>query len=270
MSLKRKSWPTCLQRGRLRSSSTTFTLDKELPAKYRPPVPLSDTLPACSSCAYGRRSDGLCDIHGTTVTKSLVCRAYRNAGQSHLDARGKYPLLEQLLPGRIYSIKQARQALVNQCPPSSKLNRFQERNRHRSVGDTVSHSFVVKVRNIDGSESPGRFDCYESGLVILAMADIRYGSQGSDDVFHALQQIREAMEIDGRIPLVNGANRHAIVSGMTISMGGGYVVNLVSSDSSKQHDCRHVWNRPCYRPRFCSRPRSLQRGLVAVPGPIRA
>ena len=55
--------------------------------------------------------------------------------------------------------------------------------------------------------------------------------EGSDDVFHALQQIREAMEIDGRIPLVNGANRHAIVSGMTRSMGGGYVVNLVSSDS---------------------------------------
>ena len=194
-------------------------------------MPLSDKLPACSCCAYGRRADGLCDIHGTTVTKNLVCRAYRDAGQSHLDARGEYPLLERLLPGRIYSIKAGKTTTGQSVSAKFKIEPIPRTEPTPSVGDTVSHSFVVKVRNIDGSESRGRFDCYESGLVILAMADIRYGSQGSDDAFHALQQIREAMEIDGRIPLVNGSNRNAIVSGMTRSMGGGYVVNLVSSDS---------------------------------------
>ena len=194
-------------------------------------MPLSDTLPACSSCTYGRRSDGLCDIHGTAVTSILVCRAYRKAGQSHLDVRAKYPLLEQLLPGRIYSITAGKTTTGQSVSAKFKIEPIPRTEPTPSVGDTVSHSFVVKVRNIDGSESPGRFDCYESGLVILAMADIRYGSEGSNDVFHALQQVRGAMEIDGRIPLVNAANRHAIVSGMTRSMGGGYVVNLVSSDS---------------------------------------
>jgi ADP-ribosyl-[dinitrogen reductase] hydrolase len=197
-------------------------------------MPSTDAFPACSTCTYGRRSDGLCDIHGTAVTNNLVCRTYRNAGQGHRDARNRYPLLDQLRPGRVYSIKRDKTSAGQSVSARFNIEPILREEPTPRVGDTVLNSYSVKVRNIDGSECPGRFDCYESGLVILAMADIRYGSEGSDDVFHALQQIRDTMEIDGRIPLVNGSNRHAIVSGMTRSMGGGYVVNLVSMENS--HD----------------------------------
>ena len=155
-------------------------------------MPSTDAFPACSTCTYGRRSDGLCDIHGTAVTNNLVCRTYRNAGQSHLDARGKYPLLDQLRPGRVYSIRTDKTSAGQSVSARFNIEPILREEPTPSVGDTVLNSFSVKVRNIDGSESPGRFDCYESGLVILAMADIRYGSEGSDDVFHALQQIRDS------------------------------------------------------------------------------
>ena len=196
-------------------------------------MPLSDAFPACITCTFGRCSDGLCDIHGTAVTRNLVCRAYRNAGQSHLDARAKYPLLEQLRPGRVYSIRIDKASAGQAVFARFKVDLVLREEPTPSVGDTVLDTFSVKVRNIDGSESPARIDCYESGLIILAMADVRYGSKGSGDAFHALQEIRQEMEIDGRIPLVNGANRHALVSGMAISMGGGYVVYLVCMGESQ-------------------------------------
>ena len=197
-------------------------------------MPYTYAFPACKSCTYGRRSDGLCDIHGTAVTKNLICRTYRNVGQSHLDARATYPLLEQLSPGRVYSIKSDKANAGQFVSVKFQIEPLLREEPAPSVGDTVIDTFSVKVRNIDGSESPGRFDCYESSLIILVMADIRYASKGNGDAFHALQEIRQEMEIDGRIPLVNGANRHALVSGMAISMGGGYVVYLVGSDKSNQ------------------------------------
>ena len=166
-------------------------------------MPYTYAFPACKSCTYGRRSDGLCDIHGTAVTKNLICRTYRNVGQSHLDARATYPLLEQLSPGRVYSIKSDKANAGQFVSVKFQIEPLLREEPAPSVGDTVIDTFSVKVRNIDGSESPGRFDCYESSLIILVMADIRYASKGNGDAFHALQEIRQEMEIDGRIPLVN-------------------------------------------------------------------
>lgn len=197
-------------------------------------MPSVDAFPACSTCTYGRRSDGLCDIHGTAATNSLVCRAYRGAGESHRDARGTYPLLEKLRPGRVYSIGTDKASAGQVVSARFNIEPILREEPTPRVGDTVVHTYSVRVRNIDGFESPGRVDCYESGLVILAMADIRYGSMSLGDVFHDFQEIRRQMEVDGRIPLVNGSNRHALVSGMAISMGEGYVVYLVSTEQSRE------------------------------------
>ena len=196
-------------------------------------MPSANTPPACNSCTYGRRPDGSCDIYGTPVTNELVCRAYRHPQQSHSEARSKEPLLEQLRPGLIYSIKAGKIDANRTLSASYKTERLIREESTTKVGDTLRESHLAMVRNIDGSESPGRFDCYESGLVILSMADIRYGNKRANDAFNALVEIRQAMEIDGRMPLVNGANRHAFVSGMAVSMGEGYVVYLASADKNQ-------------------------------------
>lgn len=93
-------------------------------------------------------------------------------------------------------------------------------------GDSVLESYNIKVRNRDYSESFGQIVCYVSGMVVLTVDDSHFTYWCVDDVFHALCEIRLAMEKDGKIPLVNGANRHALVTGMAISMGGGYRVYL--------------------------------------------
>jgi ADP-ribosylglycohydrolase len=142
-------------------------------------------------------------------------------------------LLEQLRPGLIYSIKAGKIDANRTLSASYKTERLIREESTTKVGDTLRESHLAMVRNIDGSESPGRFDCYESGLVILSMADIRYGNKRANDAFNALVEIRQAMEIDGRMPLVNGANRHAFVSGMAVSMGEGYVVYLASADKNQ-------------------------------------
>ena len=197
-------------------------------------MPSTNTPPACNSCTYGRRPDVSCDIFGTPVTKELVCRAYRSPAQSHSEARSKYSILEQLRPGLVYSIKTGKTDASQTVSASYKTEQIRREEPSPNVGDTLRESHLVNVRNIDGSESPGRFDCYESGLIILAMADIRYGSKRAGDAFNALVEIRQEMEIDGRMPLVNGANRHALVSGMALDMGGGYVVYLVASADINQ------------------------------------
>ena len=186
------------------------------------------THPACNSCTYGRRPDGSCDIYGTPVTDELVCRAYRSAAQSHSEARSDHPLLEQLRPGLVYTTKAGRIDANQSISASYRTERILREEPTPKVGDTLRESHLVEVRNIDGSKSPGRFDCYQNGIIILALADIRYGSEMAGDEFNALVEIRQEMEIDGRMPLVNGANRHALVSGMALSMGEGFVVYLAS------------------------------------------
>lgn len=186
------------------------------------------THPACNSCTYGRCPDGSCDIFGTPVIGELVCRAYRSAAQSHSEARSEHPLLEQLRPGLVYTTKAGRIDANQSISASYRTERILREEPTPKVGDTLRESHLVEVRNIDGSKSPGRFDCYQNGMIILAMADIRYGSEMAGDAFNALVEIRQEMEIDGRMPLVNGANRHALVSGMALSMGEGFVVYLAS------------------------------------------
>ncbi|MBL0351241.1 MAG: hypothetical protein IPP03_00395 [Dechloromonas sp.] len=158
----------------------------------------NDSSLSCRSCAFGRRSDALCDIHGTAITNTLVCRSYRAPGQNHMEARAEHPLLENLHPGLVYTIKANKVGDGQALSASFKIEPILRKEPVPKLGDTLVESYNIQVRNIDGSESPGRFDCYENGLVILAMKDIRYGSESAGDVFHALLEIRQQMEIDGR------------------------------------------------------------------------
>ena len=124
--------------------------------------------PTCTTCTYGRRSDHVCDITGAPLKDSHVCRAYRKPGQSHSEARSRYPLLANLRPGVVYSIRTSKTGSDHTISASFKLEPVIRQEPASEVGDILFKSYPVKVRNIDGSESDGRFDCYESGLIILA------------------------------------------------------------------------------------------------------
>ena len=190
---------------------------------------------SCVSCTYGRRTDGVCDIHGTDVTANKICRTYRTPGQSHQESRSANALIEKLRPGYVYQIAAEKSnASRKSIHALSRMVPIPRNEPSSELGDNLVDSFQFLVRNIDGSNSPARIDCYEHGLFILVMADIRYSNKTANDAFHALQEIRMEMEVDGRIPLVNGANRHAIVSGMAIDMGGGYVVYLANQSHDKE------------------------------------
>lgn len=191
--------------------------------------------PSCMTCTYGRRRDGVCDIHGTEVSESQICRTYRLPGQSHQKSRSVNAVIEKLRPGYVYELAVAKfnepQKTIRAL---SKMAPILRKEPSLGLGDALIDSFHFQVRNIDGSNSPARIDCYGHGLFILVMADIRYSNKTPNDAFHALQEIRMEMEVDGRIPLVNGANRHAVVSGMAIDMGGGYVVSLANQPHDKK------------------------------------
>lgn len=58
----------------------------------------------CNWCTYNRTVPGTCDIFGIETSVYILCRAFRKPKQSHTEARKEYPLLNQLLPGIIYSI----------------------------------------------------------------------------------------------------------------------------------------------------------------------
>lgn len=114
-----------------------------------------------------------------------------------------------------------------------------------ALGDKLIESHQVDVLNIDGTTSPGRFDYYESGLLILAMKDLRYGARG--DPFGALCDLRLDMEKDGRIPLVNGANRNAYITGMALDMGECFRIYLLGMRTAEGEPlivdtfgCEHV------------------------------
>jgi len=96
------------------------------------------------------------------------------------------------------------------------------------LGDKWEKSYSVEVLSIDRRRSPARFDLYASGLLTLTMRDLRYAATG--DPFDALNEIRKQMEVDGRIPLVNGANRNACITGMIYQFGEGAAIYLVEPD----------------------------------------
>jgi hypothetical protein len=187
----------------------------------------------CNRCTYGRRSDLRCDIHGIAATSGTICRSYREPGQSHGNARKTHSLLVKLHPGVVYSIVQDT-AGRSQIQASFLVTPVVRTEPSSDVGDVLSESHECLVRNIDDTTSPARIDCYESGLIILLMKDIRYAGREAGNVFEALRQIRLEMEKDGRIPLVNGSNRHAVISGMAIDMGRGYRIYLADPLSNEE------------------------------------
>lgn len=181
----------------------------------------------CNRCTYGRRSDLRCDIHGVAATSGTICRSYREPGQSHGNGRKTHLLLGKLRPGVVYSIFQDT-AVHTQIQASFLLTPVVRTEPAPDVGDALSESHECIVRNIDDTTNSARIDCYESGLIILLMKDIRYAGRDSWNAFEALNQIRLEMEKDGRIPLVNGANRHAVITGSAIEGSGGFQIYLVN------------------------------------------
>lgn len=181
----------------------------------------------CHRCTYGRRPDERCDVHGVATNSQMVCRSYREPGQSHGEAQKAYALLAKLQPGVVYSIIQ-NSAGRNLIRASFRVTPLLRNEPSPDVGDLLRESHEILVRNIDDATTPARIDCYESGLNVLLTTDVRYAGRDADNVFEALKQIRRDMEIDGRIPLINGANRHAVISGMAISMGLGYTIYLAN------------------------------------------
>ncbi|MBK6630054.1 MAG: hypothetical protein IPG33_02885 [Betaproteobacteria bacterium] len=113
--------------------------------------------------------------------------------------------------------------------------RVHSQESHPMSMDAIIKSYRIKVRNQDSSEAPGRIDCYESGLFVLSVEDRRYVSDSHEHAFDALRVIRLEMEKDGRLPLVNGTNRHALITGMAISMAQGFRVYLIHQLNPPQY-----------------------------------
>ena len=113
----------------------------------------NDSSLSCRSCAFGRRSDALCDIHGTAITNTLVCRSYRAPGQNHMEARAEHPLLENLHPGLVYTIKANKVGDGQALSASFKIEPILRKEPVPKLGDTLVESYNIQVRNIDGSES---------------------------------------------------------------------------------------------------------------------
>ena len=198
---------------------------------------MSSDLPinCCTSCAFGRRDDRTCDIHGTEVSKQLICRSYRQAYETHTQARARVPFLRKLDPGVVYSIRQQADE-SNFIHASYKTTQLNRNEPAAAFGDTIFESYEISVKTIDGSIQPARIEGFDSGLMKLTMSDVRYAVGPAGNAFHTLMDMRREMEIDGRIPLVNGANRHALITGMAISMADGYRVYLISDSADGCND----------------------------------
>ncbi len=180
---------------------------------------------ACTACTYGRGERGTCDIHGTPVTSANLCRSFRRPGQTHVQVRKEHPVVGCLKAGIVYTATRSEPGGGWTILAMSRLVSVDRKPTLIEPKDVLNETHDIMVLNIDGTESPGRFDCYESGLIVLTMKDVRYWTKGGD-AFSALRKIRVDMELDGRIPLVNGANRNAHVSGMAIQFAHGYRVYL--------------------------------------------
>jgi len=59
---------------------------------------------SCDNCTYSRFTPGKCDIFGIKSSPFIICRSFRMPKQSHSKARDRWPLLNQLEPGIVYSI----------------------------------------------------------------------------------------------------------------------------------------------------------------------
>jgi len=59
---------------------------------------------SCVDCTYNRFTPGNCDVFGIETKGFGLCRAFRYPGQSHVEARKKFPLLNDLKPGIVYGI----------------------------------------------------------------------------------------------------------------------------------------------------------------------
>ena len=59
---------------------------------------------SCLHCTYGRGSSGMCDVFGIEVSAFILCHTFRTPRQSHVDARKKWPILNELEPGVIYNL----------------------------------------------------------------------------------------------------------------------------------------------------------------------
>lgn len=58
----------------------------------------------CEYCTYNRSPYGQCDIFGVETNPFVLCRSFRKTGQSHSQARKKWPMLNDLRPGLVYQI----------------------------------------------------------------------------------------------------------------------------------------------------------------------
>ncbi len=58
----------------------------------------------CEYCTYNRLTRGKCDVFGIETGPSILCRMFRTPGQSHQEARMRYPILKELEPGAVYAI----------------------------------------------------------------------------------------------------------------------------------------------------------------------
>lgn len=172
----------------------------------------------CPSCSFGRALQRLCDIFGTQVKDDRVCRAYRRPAESHTQARAAHPILARLHPGIVYEVESEAEGGATMYRAVHSIVTVRREEPATALDDKWELGHAIEVLNIDGSRSPAQLNLYESGLLILTMRDLRYAATG--DPWSAIQEVRAQMALDGRIPLVNGSNRTACITGMAWQFGG--------------------------------------------------
>lgn len=91
--------------------------------------------------------------------------------------------------------------------------------------------YNAQVRRADGSEVEAIFTCFDDSMVNFDQpCRLILGFEGeeltamADDFFAALDKIRQKLEAEGMVPLVNGASRTSYPSGMARDMGQGLSV----------------------------------------------
>ncbi len=70
----------------------------------------------CVYCTYNRLTPGTCDIFGIETSPFILCRAFRYPKQSHVEARTKWPMLNDLKPGVVYEINNSAVLVGNPAP----------------------------------------------------------------------------------------------------------------------------------------------------------
>lgn len=184
--------------------------------------------PRCPSCAFGRDPKGCCDIFGTLVKNDRLCRTYRRPQQSHTQARAGHAILARLHPGIVYEVEIEADGSTPMYRAVHSLVAVQREEPATALDDKWERGHAIEVLNIDGSRSAAQLNLYESGLLILTMRDLRYSATG--DPWSAIQEIREQMALDGRIPLVNGSSRTACMGSLAWQFGGGTKIYIAEPD----------------------------------------